>query len=285
MRVATAAAVLAFSSAASATQVSTYTLQTAPGARSVAMGDAFRAVGTSNDAIVEDPAALAISPHYEIDGYFGYAFASPATYWSGSLVDSSTTPLAVGVDYTHLASGTSPTRFGGSDLRLALADTIIPDQLFVGISGNWVDFGYSFLPANAITGDAAVVYKPIDLVSIALVGYNLVDIKHPELAPLSGALAVAVGTDTSFRTATDLVVNFSTPKPLFDYHLGGEYLIAQLVAVRAGYMYDALQGANFGSIGAALIMPTFAIDVSFRQQVPQWNDNLLMVGVKFFLPT
>ncbi|HUB06244.1 MAG TPA: hypothetical protein VMB50_04550 [Myxococcales bacterium] len=289
-----ALAVLALSAAARA-QVSTYTLTTLPGTRSVAMGDAFRAVGTSNDAIVDNPSGLAISQHYEIDGFFGYAFASPATYWNASIVDASTIPLAVGVDYTHLDSGTSPIRFGGNNLRLALAYPI-NDQLFIGISGNWLDFNPSpasptvaangdLLHANSITGDAAITYKPIDIVSIALVGYNLVNVDNPFLAPLEAALAAAVGTDTTFRVAADVVANFSQPSLVLDAHVGGEYLIAQLVAVRAGYMYDGLLKANFGSIGAAVIVPGFSIDASFRQQIGQWNDNAVIVGLKLFLPT
>ncbi|MHB8416669.1 MAG: PorV/PorQ family protein [Myxococcales bacterium] len=275
--------------------ISPYTLATLPGTRSVGMGDAFRAVGTSNDAIVDDPAALAMAQHYEIDGFFGYAFASPATYWNASLVDSSTTPLAVGVDYTHIDSGASPDRFGGSNLRLALAYPL-SEQFFIGVSGNWLDMNPTggnppvspegnALHANSITGDAAIIFKPIDILSIAAVGYNLVPVNNPYLAPLEGALAVAVGSDTTFRAAADLVANFSAPSTAFDFHLGGEYLIAQLVAVRAGYEYDGLFRQSFSSVGAGLVMESFAFDVSFRQQIPQWNDNALILGFKLFLPT
>jgi hypothetical protein len=270
-----------------------YVLTDMAGARSVAMGDAFRAVGTSNDAISEDPAALAQGQHYEVDGFFGYAFSSPASYWNASILDSSTTPVAVGVSYTHLASGMFQDRFGGSDLRLDLAYAIVPDQLMVGIGGNWLDYGYG-IRANSISGDAAILYKPVDIVSIAAIGYNLVNVDSPILSPLKAALAVAVGSDTTFRVAGDVVANFaptlpasagSPPFAVFDYHLGGEYLIAQLIAVRAGYLYDGQIKQNFGTVGAGVIVTGFAFDVGFRQSVVPWNDNALILDVKFFLPT
>ncbi len=261
-----------------------YLLSDMAGARSVGMGDAFRAVGTSNDAISEDPAALAMSTHYELDGFFGYSFSSPASYWNASIVDANTTPVAVGIGYTHLASGMFQDRFSGSDLRLALGYALIPSQLFIGISGQWLDFRYA-LPTNAITGDAAIVYKPVDIVSIAAIGYNLVDIDQETLAPRKLSLAAAVGSDTTFRVAADGVMNIATPSPVLDFHLGGEYLIAQLVAVRAGYLYDGMIKQNFGTLGAGVIVTGFAFDVGLRQSIAPWNDTALIFDIKLFLPT
>lgn len=261
-----------------------YLLSDMAGARSVGMGDAFRAVGSSNDAISENPAALSMSQRYEIDGFFGYAFSTPASYWNASIVDANTTPIAVGVGYTHLASGMFQDRFSGSDLRLALAYALIPDTLYIGISGQWLDFRGAF-PSNAITGDASIVYKPVDIVSIAAIGYNLVDVDQEVLAPRKLALAAAVGSDTTFRVAGDVVGNIATPSLVLDYHLGGEYLIAQLIAVRAGYLYDGLIKQSFGTIGAGVIVTGFAFDVGFRQSIVPWNDNAIILDIKLFLPT
>lgn len=261
-----------------------YLLSDMAGARSVGMGDAFRAVGSSNDAISEDPAALAMSQRYEIDGFFGYAFSSPASYWHASIVDANTTPIAVGIGYTHLASGMFQDRFSGSDLRLALAYALVPDQLFIGVSGQWLDFRFA-LPSNAITMDAAVIYKPVDIISIAAIGYNLIDVDQETLAPRELSLAAAVGSDTSFRVAADGVMNIATPSPVIDFHLGGEYLIASLIAVRAGYLYDGMIKQNFGTLGVGVIVTGFAFDVGFRQSVAPWNDNALIFDIKLFLPT
>jgi hypothetical protein len=227
---------------------------------------------------------LSQSSHYEIDGFFGYSFSSPATYWNASIVDANTTPISVGIAYTHLASGMFQDRFSGSDLRLALGYALIPDTLYIGISGQWLDFRYA-LTANAITGDAAIIYKPVQIVSIAAIGYNLVDVDQETLAPRKLALAAAVGSDTTFRVAADGVMNIATPSPVIDFHLGGEYLIASLIAVRAGYLYDGMIKQNFGTLGVGVIVTGFAFDVGYRQSVVPWNDSALIFDVKLFLPT
>ncbi len=263
--------------------VETYTPETVAGVRSVGMGDAFRAVGTSNDAIVDNPAAMSLAPRYELDGFFGYAPGAPATYWNGSIVDSNTSPLAVGIDYTHLASGTEASRFSGNDLRLAMSFPLA-GMIYLGFSGHWLDFGMA-QPINAITGDAALIIKPLDILTITGIGYNLIGVENNVLAPREVALAAAVGTDASYHVAGDAVVNLATPQPVFDWHLGGEYFLAGLVALRAGYLYDGLINGNFASAGAGVVVQGFAFDVAYRQQIVQWNDRMILVGIKLFLPT
>ncbi|MHB1844540.1 MAG: hypothetical protein ACYCWW_06865 [Deltaproteobacteria bacterium] len=251
------------------------------GPRSIAMGDAFRAVGTSNDAIVLNPAALAITQRYEIDGFFGYAFSAPATYWNASIVDSTSTPVATGVSYTHLASGTTDERFSGSVLRLAFAVPLSED-IFIGLSGKWLNFGLAD-HADSITGDAALVIKPLEMLTLAAVGYNLIDVQSV-LAPREVALAGAFGTDTSYNIAADIAANLSTPNLVFDYHLGGEYLLAGLLALRGGWMYDGLLDSHFLSGGVGLVTPGIGVDFAYRQQLGGWDDRLIMLDVKFFLP-
>lgn len=252
------------------------------GPRSMAMGDAFRAVGTSNDAIVEDPAALAMTQRYEVDGFFGYSFGAPATYWNGSIVDASSTPVATGISYTHLASGSSSDRFSGASLRLALA-VPLSDQIFIGVSGEWLNYGLSET-VHAITGDASLVIKPIDMLTLAAIGYNLIGIESL-LAPREVAVAAAYGSDETFHVAGDAVGNLSTPSLVLDYHLGGEYLLANLVAFRAGWMFDGLLDSHFLSGGVGLVTPGVGLDVAYRQQLGGLDDKLLIVDIKFFLPT
>lgn len=276
-------ALIAVAAAASGAEVQTYTPSDLAGVRSIAMGDAFRAVGTSNDAIVDNPAALGLAPRYELDGMFGFAFGAPATFWNASVVDSNSSPLAMGVSYTHLASGTGDARFSGSDTRLALA-VPLADFVFLGVSGNWLDFGMA-QQINAITGDAALIVKPIDILTISGIGYNLIGVENNFLAPRKVALAAAVGTDATFHVAGDAVANLSTTSPIFDWHLGGEYFLAGLVALRAGWMYDGLINGHFLSAGAGIVVQGFAFDVAYRQQLIQWNDNMIIAGIKFFLPS
>ena len=262
------------------------------GARSMAMGDAFRGVATSNDAIVENPAGLVLTPHYELGGFFAWDTAAPAAYWNGSIVDATTIPVAVGLSYTHIGSGTgygvtpdATGRYVGASYRLALAYPV-SDILSIGANVNWLvyggDVGNEGSGVNAITGTAAVMLKLSDLFSISAVGYNLLPVATP-LAPLRVALGAAFGSDTTFRLDVEGVASLGT-NDAFDIHAGGEYFLGGMFAIRAGYFYSGLTESSFGSIGAGLVLTSFAVDVAYRNSINPWSDHLIVADLKFFLP-
>jgi hypothetical protein len=278
------------------------------GARSVGMGDAFRGVGTNNDAIVENPAALVLNPHYEIGGFFAWDTAAPAAYWNASIVDATTLPLALGLSYTHVGSGTGspPTdtpdfgRYVGSTARLALAYPI-SDALSVGINADWILYAGdlaqngTWAQTSAITGTAAIAVHPTPQLTISGIGYNLIPVGiASELAPRRFALGAAYGTDTTFRVDIDGVgtwTSFPYPQTTgLDLHVGGELFVAGLLAIRAGYFYSGLTETNFGSLGLGLVVPGFAIDVGYRQSLgntwngQNWGDHLFVGDLKIFLP-
>ena len=276
------------------------------GARSMGMGDAFRGVGTNNDAIVENPAAMVITPHYEITGFFAWDTAAPAAFWNASIVDATTLPLALGVSYTHIGSGsgdlsTDPSDFGryvGSSTRLALAYPI-SDILAIGINADWLLYGGdlaqngAFAQTSAITGGAAIALHPTPQLTISGIGYNLIPVGIAgELAPRRFALGASFGTDSSFRLDVDgvgTIASFPSVSAL-DLHVGGEIFVAQLLAIRAGYFYSGLTQTSFGSVGLGLVVPGFAIDVGYRQSIGNtwdggnWSDHLIIADIKIFLP-
>jgi hypothetical protein len=261
-------------------QPTAYLPQDVAGTRSIGMGDAFRGVGTSNDTIVENPAGMVLNPHYEIAGFFGYGTQAPATYWNASVVDSlSLPPLSVGIAYNHLGSGTGMFRFTGWDLRLALA-LPISDVFAVGISGYFLDYQGALFRTLATTGDVAIGIHPNDQVTVALIGYNLVSVNSP-LTPRQLGIGASIGTDLTYRVDVDVVTELDN-NPHFDVHIGGEYFAGQLVAIRAGYSYLGLVGQNYGSVGLGLIVQGFSLEIAYRLELGQWNDNLLLAGMKFF---
>jgi hypothetical protein len=276
------------------------------GARSIGMGDAFRGVGTNNDAIVENPAALVISPHYEIGGFFAWDTAAPAAFWNGSIVDATTLPLALGVSYTHVGSGSGDPstdaadfgRYVGSSTRLALAYPI-SDVISIGINAEWLLYAGDlaqnggFTQTSAITGSAAIALRPTPQLTIAGMGYNLIPVGIAgELAPRRFALGASYGSDSTFRLDVDGVGTISSFPQVtaLDLHVGGELFVAQLLAIRAGYFYSGLTQTSFGSVGLGLVIPGFAVDVGFRQSIGNtwnggnWSDHLIVADLKFFLP-
>jgi hypothetical protein len=280
------------------------------GARSLGMGDAFRGVATSNDAIVDNPAGLTLNPHYEIGGFFAWDTAATAAFWNASIVDATTLPLAVGISYTHIGSGSGspsaaqadPLDFGrylGSSTRVALAYPI-SDVLSLGISANWLLFGgdlaqnAGWAQTSAITGSAAVAIHPTPQLTISGVGYNFIPVGiASQLAPRRFALGAAYGSDSSFRLDVDGVgtwTSFPFQTTALDLHVGGEFFVAGALAIRAGYFYSGLTETNFGSLGLGLVVPGFAVDVGYRQSLgntwngQNWSDHLIVADLKIFLP-
>ena len=259
------------------------------GARSIAMGDAFRGVASSNDAIIDNPAGLALNPHYEIAGFFAWDTAAPAAYWNGSVVDATTLPLAVGVSYSHIGSGNdilgnmAPGRYVGSSYRLALAYPV-SDVLAVGVNADWLRYGGDVNGGNgidAVTGGAALALKLGDMFTIGAVGSNLVDV-GTSLVPRQFAVGASFGTDSTFRVDVDGVATIEQ-SAAYDLHVGGEYFLAQLLALRGGYFYSGLTQQHFVSGGVGLVVPGFAIEGAYRQSVAPWVDHLFVVDLKFFL--
>jgi hypothetical protein len=275
--------------------VAPYLPDTVAGARSIAMGDAFRAVGTSNDAIAENPAALAMAKRYELSGLFALASGAPATYWNASVVDAVTVPTALGISYEHLASsvtGTSPSnqRISGSTTRMAIAYPL-SDILFIGAGLGWYTYSYTANPdrppaklTNSATPDVGLVLKPAEIITFAAVGYHLIDVGSPVLLPRQLAGALAIGSDQTFHLSFDAVVNLTATHRPIDYHLGGEYLLSQLLALRAGWMFEGIPKANFLSGGIGLIISSVGLDFAISQNLGNAHDHVFVLVLKGFLP-
>jgi hypothetical protein len=275
--------------------ITAYLPDTVVGARSLAMGNAFRAVGTSNDAIAENPAALALAKHYELSGLFALASGAPATYWNASVVDSVTVPTALGISYEHLASsgtGTSVSgqRISGSTTRMAFAYPL-SDILFIGAGLGWYTYSYtanatspSAKLSDAATPDVGLVLKPAEIITFAAVGYHLIDVNNPVLLPRQLAGALSIGSDQSFHLSGDVVVNLTAEHRPIDYHLGGEYLLSQLLALRAGWMFEGIPKANFLSAGVGVIISSFGLDFAISQNLGNAHDHVFALVLKGFLP-
>src|SRR3954469_18063599 len=71
------------------------------GVRSLGMGGAHRALGTSNDTLYLNPAGMAIMKRYSVEASYAYDALFKLTEVGGSIVDSKSGPVAGGVGYTH----------------------------------------------------------------------------------------------------------------------------------------------------------------------------------------
>jgi hypothetical protein len=234
-------------------------------ARSLAMGGAFRAVATSNDAIYLNPAGVAVGQRYALDGNYALNPATDLRHWSVSVVDSKTSLLAAGLSFASLRGTGAEGEVKGSVTHLALG-LPMADVGAIGFSGKYLRFDRPDA-TNAITADLGLLLRLAGRLSAAAVAYNVIDVASTE-APFGAGFGLSYGDDLSFRLAADVALDLSrgdeTPATV---HAGGEYLLAGVLPVRAGFRRDLDGNVNHLSGGLGFVSPTFGVDAAYVQSL------------------
>lgn len=232
-------------------------------ARALAMGGAFRAVATSNDAIFSNLAGMAIGRRYALDGNFTLNPASDLRQWSASVVDSKTSAIAAGAAYTSIRGEGFEGDARGSMVNLGIA---VPLAAFgaLGFGGKYLSFS-SPDPTHAITADVGLLIRLAGRLTAGAIAYNVIDIDSTE-APFGAGFGLSYGDDASLRLATDVALDLSrkdaTPATL---HAGGEYFVAGGLPLRLGFRRDVESSKNHVSGGLGFVAPTFGIDLAYVQ--------------------
>jgi hypothetical protein len=288
---------VAFSPALASAQNLVPGLRDIGGPRALAEGDAYRAGDQGNETLWLNPGALSATPRYEFDVYTLYDPVYGHREIQVSLADNQTNagsgfPLAAGLAYTNFASGSGPTRFGGSIADLVLSYALLPGLLYIGATGKYLNLNEA-VHANAITMDAGALIKLGQTISGAVVVYNMINV-HDVQSPLMLGLAINYGGDGPWHVEVDLRADFaSVPGAVkFTYMFGGEYLISNLVSIRVGYTRDEVAsihnpatGTNdpseYFTTGLAVNIAQFlAIDLAYRNEVGGVEAKEGQVGVR-----
>jgi len=247
--------------------------QTWLGARLTGFAQARRALARGSDALVQNPAGLALSPAYTIE--LGYAddFRESDRRVHVSITDGQAGPIAGGVGYTY--GHARPALFASEDDRLE--GHRIEGALAVGVfEGGALGINLRGLifdaqPADGSNGDdleeftldLGFQWKVNEQVSVGLTGQNLTNIQRAE-APLLATAAVGLTFD-QFTIETDATYNAFVSDVLLS--LGTGYTFAKVVPVRAGFVYDLQQSEAGVSFGAGVELGRFGLDLGYIQRV------------------
>jgi hypothetical protein len=304
---------------------STASAQDFIGARALSMGEAYRATASGNDALYFNPAGLPSLKRYALEGQYLLSLSDENHQGDVSVVDSKTNALAVGVAYTFLGSELTRRTTIGHTATFGIAYPVFDQLLMVGaglkyknvsdaIAGNFL---------NAVTADVGVLSRIPGGLSLAAVGYNLVPIKtvQSSYVPVSAAFAAALdlgplsaiifggsphfgvvqtaagipqtsngdlsGPLDNLSLSFDWLINFQTLQGTKSRVSAGlEWLLGDLVPVRAGYLYDELTNDHRVSAGLGVVIPSFGLDVAYQQSVVEGNLDRRSVSfaLKGFLP-
>ena len=253
------------------------------GPRTLALSSTIGAAA-ANDGIYVNPASIASRKRYsaELIGYADRRGSENADrFYGGSVVDSQTTSIAAGVSYLR----DQGEGYEGNVFHLALAGAVAQD-LHLGVTGKLFTMhgNVDYQSANL---DAGIFWQVVELLSIGVVGYDLVPGGNGYVAPTSAGAGVAIGSDRSFQMTAEWLADFDRAgagKVKNRYSAGAEALLWNLVPVRAGFMKDDILGTNWWSAGDEIVTPSGAFDIGYKQSTRDPSARTVAASIKFFIP-
>lgn len=281
-------------------------------ARSIGMGGAQRAIADATDGIFVNPAGIVAKKHYIIDASYSWTQEANAHRPGAAIIDSVTTVVgaAFAYNYEHRFNsgslGVHRLNFGlgyniggilaiGLTLKYTIAERnkdayellFTPeDENNPGAPRQPLDPNFSIPALNftGVTGDIGVLFTPIQYISVAVVGYNLIpNPMWPEFAPIAMGFGAA-GHIEHLEIDFDAVLDFSTRKKVSSrFHVGAEYTIVGMVPIRAGFLVDKVGNDMFWSLGAGFRHPSFGIDFGYRQAVERPNNRTLSLTFQYYM--
>lgn len=249
-------------------------------ARSYGMGGAFRATGLGADSVGGNPAAMSLFPRFQTELSGAWELDGRMTFGTLAVLDSATNRIAAGVAYHFGQIRDGEERRTLHLQTFAFALPVAP-WLHFGLSGRYLNLSGSQnkgpagpKAANAITGDAGLMFRFGQSIHVGLSAHNLIDTTHPELSRYFVGSAAFVGQ--LFSAAAEVRADFGARRLIdpetapaanfFGWSAGAEYILG-VVPLRAGYQSDPLADAHYVTGGIGLMTETGNIDLGYRHQL------------------
>ena len=266
--------------------------------RSVAMGGARTALGTSTNALWGNPANLPLTRVYHFEGLANWGPEARRQSYGGAIVDSSTNRLAGGFGGTWSVSDPDSVRRQWTDLRLTLAYPLL-EKLSVGVTGRYLrvnqsvssgPLGESLVSGgtrgqaifNTLTVDLGVTLAPIEGLRIAAVGKNL---SNPGAAVAPTLFLGGVGYQTGILSVeVEGLADFTTHgRAAGRFMVGTEVFLAEHVPLRAGYRYDEALKVSTVSGGAGYVDRRWSLELGIRRDVgATFPATLATLSLRYF---
>ncbi len=287
IRFLTVAVVLLASSSAFAFDIET--------TRPMALAGGGRAQCPSNAALYLNPAGLALGRMYHVEALYAYIPTANGHVAGASVVDSVTSPLAMGLSFNYIAWDPDGDDRSEYDVRLSAA-YLIGQTFSLGLNLKYIyadlegqgplgasvfqDNGEEQL--NTVSIDVGAIITIRNMFNIAVVGYNLTN-TGSNAAPISLGMGLSLSI-RSFAIVTDALLDWTTREDLGYRIMGGvEYFAAQHYPIRIGYRYDGGRASHSISAGVGYLSQQWGIELSLRQDVSAENlDTHIALSLRYF---
>jgi hypothetical protein len=224
------------------------------GARPAALGSAYSALAADAYAPVWNPAGLGFMDHTEVAGQH-LSYVDSIHYEYLGLAHPITPHDSLGASIQYLGSGNiASTDNNGNSIgnfssyfasfNMAYSRRL-GDYAAVGLTGKWLDARIGDFSASAYAADLGAMLRPNAQWSfgatVTNIGSKLTFINAGDSLPLAGHLSAAFRPDSHWTVAAEAVEEVNG----FTSGRGGvEWRPVDMVALRAGYKSDTVQGLS-----------------------------------------
>ena len=237
---------------------------------------------------------MALTHRYSLDMQYAYGTGDNLNDLSASAVDSKSSPVAGGVAYSRHWGNPSASDVALNRVAMGFAYAISP-RVALGATAKTIRGTYnrdaSRREVDLYTATLGAALNLGEAVSLGVSYENFIkgDTEYQKLArPVVGVgLALRAGI-AAF--AGDMVIDTrSNQKQRVTYHVGGEYIVYQLVALRLGFHTEepsanTPQSKNyFMSGGLGLVSDAASINISAQRSLGAAGTWEMVAGVQFFL--
>ena len=266
------------------------------GTRAAGMGEAFTAVSNGTGGLYNNPAGVARSIMYTVDGTFQYT--PTGTVLGFGIVDSKTNPsVAAGFGLNYYFARANEADVSALDLRLPIAIPVVAERISIGIGGRYLSVSQSVENADGsktdvalmsgFTLDAGGLFRVADEFYLGVAAKNLIDQCDKPLvcrgiAPLTigGGLAydnrelvISVDVDADLGTKDEASINFGA---------GAEYLAGGMIPIRLGFFRRGAAETNMFTVGSGWVSKTASVEAAYQHNLTDSKLGLLSLGVSVY---
>jgi len=275
-------------------------LKIKPSARATSLGDSFVSIANDASATFYNPAGLAQLDNMEIS-LMHMAYIAETSYEFGTIVLPAGDKLRIGAYIIFLNYGSvvkttedSSGIFSGNSGSYTPYDLSAAVSMGYRLSGNF-NVGFNIKMAlssiddkslNGIMGDAGVLWKVTDEISVGGILYNIGGVmQNGDASPLTGKLGVS--TKLSLMEENDLTAgvgfNYVNASAKLSESIGAEYCFRDMFSVRAGYGIGSdADGINIGAgLKQDLGGMTGTLDYNFSMLGDLGSAHRISIGLKF----
>jgi len=266
--------------------------------RALALAGAQTALGTSTNAIFNNPAKLPFARVYHFEGLAAVSPEARRQSYGGAIADSSTSRVAGGFGGTWSQMDPDGIKRTWTDLRLAIAYPLA-DRVAVGLTGRYLrlsqsvasgPLGPSYISdgtngqpiVNTFTFDAGLAIAPIDGLKVGVLGKNLT-VPNNGVVPTQGVLGIGYSKSV-VAVELDALVDFTTYSAARARYMGGvEVFVADRFPIRAGYRYDDGLKTHAVTGGVGFVERKYSIELGVRRDVVADHPaTMIGAGFRFF---